>query len=264
MQLVIVNKWLISALAVDDRMVGLNLSLINKRVFVLRLLAPLVAAFFLMQPTKALTDGGSSSIFSSALTRIDNFQECHTCPGMIAMPQSSLITDIKSVKSRNPLNAHDLNRTNFGQSPDLGVLTPRGYVLLGSEPLQLTECLHRQSGGMPDVNSKINWPYVRSQIDLESCVFMMAEVLADIDSLRTWLGANEFKTSEPQEVSKHTMQVIFNKDDSGWSLSAGQPRSKIRLRMGFIDRFLIAGISIGIYLDADGKPLWVKTTYTRT
>ena len=144
-----------------------------------------------------------------------------------------------------------------------------GFTILSAPSLEASgtsgeaqiSCLQEPKRLTPE--SMINWSVVRSRKALEKCAFEVAQQFADLDSLAVWFENNGFKTSPPRVIAAHVMETVYGTREVGGSFSASQSRDDIRIRLGFIDRFLVHSMSVGIYTDAAGLPVKVSVVLTR-
>ncbi|MGB3406289.1 MAG: hypothetical protein WBA67_02225 [Jannaschia sp.] len=114
------------------------------------------------------------------------------------------------------------------------------------------------------MNSAIDWAGIDSLETLETCIFEAADVFADRGTTTAWLAANGFQTLPPQDVPASSMRFLTETGAAGWLVSGTMSRDSIPFRLGFLDRFVVHSLSVGITLDETEKPVRVAATFTRT
>ena len=119
-------------------------------------------------------------------------------------------------------------------------------------------------GGGKWVAAPIDWEKVQTLEELETCIFAAAVAFSSSDDLIAWLELNEFDAIAPRKIPPHTMRLLFQQDNSGWSISFSQERENFKFRLSILDRIgYIHSVSIGIILTENFAPLKINSTFTR-
>ncbi|XDA98359.1 hypothetical protein AB1M95_00210 [Sulfitobacter sp. LCG007] len=128
-------------------------------------------------------------------------------------------------------------------------------------PQRIADC----SQMIPESNKvRIDWDEIGSLKALESCIYSVAADLSDKEALNDFLIESGFDTLQIMLVDVAVMKNGYNQDGPGWRLSGTQPRTKIQMKMGLINSFLVHSLSVGIILDENQTPIKVSATFTRT
>ncbi len=108
--------------------------------------------------------------------------------------------------------------------------------------------------------SLMRWNRLNTLEKVNVCVFLLASELNNHEQMLDWFNSNGFKAIIIEKPS--SAMRIYKREGEGILISAGAP---IRgpIRVGFLDRLLAHGVSVGVTFSADGEPLHVNTAVTR-
>lgn len=134
------------------------------------------------------------------------------------------------------------------------------YEAALAEFQHVDDCVANAEGDPSYVVSPMRWNRLNTLEKVDVCVFLLAAELNNHEQMLDWFNSNGFKAiliGRPTSIMRN-----YNRDGEGILVSAVAP---IRgpIRVGFLDRLLAHGVSVGVTFSSDGEPLSVNTTITR-
>lgn len=146
------------------------------------------------------------------------------------------------------------------QADNLSTRKFQQYEIALKEFQHVDDCVEVPEGEPRYELSLMRWKQLNNLEKVNVCIFLLAAELNNHRQMLNWFNSNGFKAILIERGS--SVLRFYNRDGDGFLVSASAP-IRAPIRVGFLDRLLAHGVSIGVTFASDGEPLNVNTTINR-